>query len=159
MYAINPDGTERWRLHTGGVRPSSPVIDPAGTIYLGVNDSMRSVTPDGKLRNWGLTQTEPDQAIHMDGAPALTANGWVLFSSSYGTLFAWPTNTAEPAWSARVGGGATAAVAVGPDGTVYLGHDGNHFNAYRGASPPANSPWPLFRGNPRQNGRWEAPGK
>ena len=50
LYALRPDGTERWRLHTGGATESSPVLDEDGNIYLSVNELDLSVGSDGKKR-------------------------------------------------------------------------------------------------------------
>ena len=54
LYALRPDGTERWRLHTGGIMESSPVLDPAGNLYLSVDQDTISVSPDGTNR-WKVT--------------------------------------------------------------------------------------------------------
>ena len=35
VYAVNPDGSEKWAFATGGAVWSSPLIGPNGTIYVG----------------------------------------------------------------------------------------------------------------------------
>jgi hypothetical protein len=32
FYAVTPEGREKWRLHTGGIRSSSPALDAKGAI-------------------------------------------------------------------------------------------------------------------------------
>jgi outer membrane protein assembly factor BamB len=39
LYALDPDGTQKWEFVTGAVVYSSPAIGADGTIYVGSNDS------------------------------------------------------------------------------------------------------------------------
>ncbi len=39
LYALNPDGTEKWRFATGSYVYSSPVLGVDGTIYVGSQDN------------------------------------------------------------------------------------------------------------------------
>ena len=64
LYAINPDGSERWRFATGGsIR--SPAIGPNGTVYVGSSsfqdNHLYVINADGSERwrcppRWELTQ-------------------------------------------------------------------------------------------------------
>ncbi len=48
LYAINPDGTQKWAFPTGGVVFSSPAIGTDGTLYVGSDDgSLYAINPDG----------------------------------------------------------------------------------------------------------------
>jgi outer membrane protein assembly factor BamB len=38
VYALNPDGTQKWKFVTGGTVGSSPAVGADGTIYIGSND-------------------------------------------------------------------------------------------------------------------------
>jgi FOG: WD40-like repeat len=38
LYAINPDGTLKWKFKTGGMIHSTPAIDNKGTVYIGSDD-------------------------------------------------------------------------------------------------------------------------
>jgi outer membrane protein assembly factor BamB len=38
VYAINPNGTQKWRFRTGGNVESSPIVDVDGTVYIGSLD-------------------------------------------------------------------------------------------------------------------------
>ena len=38
LYAINPNGTQKWRFDTGSRVESSPVVDVDGTVYVGCGD-------------------------------------------------------------------------------------------------------------------------
>ena len=60
LYAINPDGTEKWSLHgAGGSRPISLGTD--GTIYTG-GSLIKAVNPDGTLR-WQFENPRPGLAL------------------------------------------------------------------------------------------------
>jgi outer membrane protein assembly factor BamB len=51
LYAINPDGTIKWKYETGGALPASPAIGSDGTIYIGSMDrQFYAINPDGTLQ-------------------------------------------------------------------------------------------------------------
>ena len=59
LYAINEsDGTEKWKIQTGGRIYSSPKIGPDGTIYVGSNDNkmyaIRGSAGSASLAPWPM---------------------------------------------------------------------------------------------------------
>ncbi|MEF8874652.1 MAG: PQQ-binding-like beta-propeller repeat protein, partial [Candidatus Thermoplasmatota archaeon] len=51
LYALNPDGTEKWRFDTGNYVLSSPAIGSDGTIYVGTYDAkLVAVTGEHTLK-------------------------------------------------------------------------------------------------------------
>src|SRR4030042_1730312 len=51
LYAINPDGSEKWSFATGNIVDSSPAIGADGTIYVGSYDGrLYAVNPNGTQR-------------------------------------------------------------------------------------------------------------
>jgi len=48
FYAVSPEGSLKWRLKTGGITESSPVISQDGTIFVGVNQKLLAISPEGK---------------------------------------------------------------------------------------------------------------
>ena len=53
FYAINPDGTMKWRYKCNGQVDSSPAISDDGTIYIGANGDpgyLYAVNPNGTLK-------------------------------------------------------------------------------------------------------------
>jgi len=56
LYAINPDGSEKWRVTTGGEVRSSPAIGSDGTIYVGSHD--------GRLYAIVQGNQPPDQPVN-----------------------------------------------------------------------------------------------
>ena len=50
LYAINPDGSRKWRFKTGSYVFSSPAIGSDGTIYVGsYDDYLYAINPDGSM--------------------------------------------------------------------------------------------------------------
>ena len=54
LYAINPDGTQKWVFPTKYFIDSSPAIGPDGTIYVGSEDkNLYAINPDG-TQKWAF---------------------------------------------------------------------------------------------------------
>jgi len=71
LYALNLDGSLRWRLRMGGVTESSPVIGQDGTISVGVLQHLRAVNADGR-KKWGRFGGED---FPMEASPVVLADG------------------------------------------------------------------------------------
>jgi outer membrane protein assembly factor BamB len=70
LYAINPDGTLKWKYETGGALPASPAIGSDGTVYIGSMDrQFYAINPDGTLKWIFPTETNftSSAAIGADG--------------------------------------------------------------------------------------------
>jgi outer membrane protein assembly factor BamB len=86
LYAIYPDGKEKWSFKTGDWIGSSPAIGADGTIYVGSYDRyFYAISPDGKEK-WSF-RTGSD----IDSSPAIGADGTIYVGSagySKGFLYA-----------------------------------------------------------------------
>ena len=83
LYAVNPDGTLKWKYQTGGSYDTSPAIGSDGTIYIGSrNGYFYAVNPDGTLK-WKY-QTGGSY----DTSPAIGSDGTIYVISSDGYLYA-----------------------------------------------------------------------
>jgi outer membrane protein assembly factor BamB len=115
IYAINPDGTLRWRFVTGGHVSSAPVVLPDGTAVAGSQDNLvYAVSPDGTKR-WDFRAGND-----VESAPALGDDGTIYFGSDDEKLYALSPN-GQLLWAFNTGGDIRAAPAVGLDGTIYVG--------------------------------------
>jgi len=123
VYAVNPDGTLKWRLLTGDVVRSSPAIAPDGTIYVGSYDNrLYAIAPGGTLK-WSYLA-----GGNVASSPAIAADGTIYFGSSDNGIYALnPDSTLR--WSYMTGGAVNSSPSVAPDGTVYCGSDDNHLYA------------------------------
>ena len=140
LYAINPNGTRKWRFATGAAIKSTPAIGAGGTIYVG-SDGLYAVSPSG-VQQWKVAD-----ALFSSGAPIIDGDGAIYWQSSW-TAYAFSASGSEQ-WRLDVkpfGTGLDATFALGSDGTLYIptttfGASGqNGVNAYAPAVPPTATP-------------------
>ena len=142
FYSVSIEGSLRWRLRTGGVTESSPVIGPDGTIYIGVNKQLWAITPEGD-KKWDRNVEDLIQPT-----PLVLADSSICFDSGWGVMLNIGPDTA---FNWIFSGLGRASPAVSATGDIYV-LDSNHLLAIRNKVPVARSPWPKFRGNPRNTG-------
>ena len=83
LYAINPDGTQKWVFNTGGSITSSPAIGADGTIYVGSHDGkFYAVNLDG-TQKWAITTGDS-----INSSPAIGTDWTVYFGSEDHKLYA-----------------------------------------------------------------------
>lgn len=89
LYAINPDGTLKWRFETSNSIDSSPAIAKDGTIYVGDDDGyLYAIYPNG-TEKWSF-------GIHGNtfSSPAIGSDGIIYIGSNNGKLYAvYPNGT------------------------------------------------------------------
>ncbi len=72
LYAINPDGTEKWNFKTSNHVFSSPAIGFDGTIYVGSQDNkLYAIKPDG-TEKWNFTAGK-----YVQSSPAIGSDGTI----------------------------------------------------------------------------------
>ncbi len=122
FYALNPDGTLKWRYETCGEIWSSPAIGSDGTIYFGSLDHyFYALNPDGTLK-W---KYETDGEIF--SSPAVGLDGTIYFGSQNHYFYALnPDGTLK--WKYETGG-VISSPAIGSDGTIYFGSLDYYFYA------------------------------
>ncbi len=143
LYAINPDGTEKWRfLLYPGEGGSSPAIGADGTIYIGSYLTLfYAVNSDGTLK-WTydvgpLAAAWPSPTIGQDGR---------IYVGTYwgGTLYALnPDGTAE--WTYCVGTGKHFydTPSIDPEGNIYVQASDGYLYAL---SPAGSLLWQYYVG-------------
>ena len=150
LHALTADGTERWQLRTGGYNGVTAVLGEDGSIYLTAGKKYIFINPEGKI----VFQT-PTEDVPIDMAAAVTANREVIFSipwlriGSFNLDHTWP-----PAWVFQMSFNLAGAPNVDPQGIIYASNGWNLMAVKPPhPAPPANSSWPLWRGNAQQTGR------
>jgi outer membrane protein assembly factor BamB len=124
VYAINRDGTLKWKFKTDGPLSSSPAIGTDGTIYVGnqkldgygeAPGNLYAINSDGTLR-WKFTA---GKAIY--ATPAIGADGVIYVGSYDKYLYAInPDGTLK--WKfTDIGGSVGSSAVVSSDGTILLG--------------------------------------
>jgi outer membrane protein assembly factor BamB len=126
LYAINPDGTRRWKFGTPGYIESSPAIGADGTVFVttsppqggAILSYLYAVKPDGTLR-WVFKL-----GGYFGSSPAIGADGTVYVGSWDGHLYAVNPNGKQK-WAFKIVG-AFSSPAIGADGSIYIcSGDGN----------------------------------
>jgi outer membrane protein assembly factor BamB len=182
LYAFYPDGTIKWRYPISPTR-SSPAIDSDGNIYF----DGYALNPDGTLKwlspaPLGSPVIGSDStiysggfiswlyAINQDGTVKwrYPLGGWITSSSTIGSdstiyfgnggvLIALNLDD-NLKWVFEVGHtDISSSPAIGPDGTIYFGCNDGYFYAVQGSGQLANTPWPKFRHDSKNTGRYGGP--
>ena len=129
MYAVNPDGSERWRRDIGWTE-SSPALDANGTIFIGARSdtgksgALLAMEPTRGAKIWSFPVR-----TYIDSSPAVGRDGTVYFGSDDGIFYAVTTDgrqcwTLDVGARARMSGEIDTSPALGPDGTLFFGHAG-----------------------------------
>ncbi len=126
LYAINPDGTEKWNYTIGKYMVKSLAIGSDGSIYAGSTKGIFfALNPDG-TEKWQFN-TEGQ----VRSSPAIGSDGSIYFgtgsgSNLYHLFFALNPDGTEK-WRFVIDtGGQTGSPGIGLDGTIYFGSsDGN----------------------------------
>jgi len=145
VYAVNPDGTEKWHTqldHDYQMSFTSPAIDADGTIYMGVEGGVSQVwafNADGSVR-W--KHDVLGEMCHVRGSPTIAADGTVYVSTkacpeASGKILALDPATGQSEWEYVVQPEhGTAALddvystpTVGADGLIYFGAETERFYA------------------------------
>jgi outer membrane protein assembly factor BamB len=115
LWAIEKDGTVKWRFAARGKIFSTPAVDDDGTVYFGSQDDwLYAVAPDGRLR-WSY-HTRDDN----DASPVIAGDGTIYFGSDDQHVYAL-SRDGDLVWSANVDGYVRAALALDSRGGVVVG--------------------------------------
>jgi len=132
LYAISPNGTERWYFTTGAEIVSSPAIASDSTIYVGSSDgNLYAIDPDGSEK-WHFTTQGS-----LEASPAIGADGTIYIGSGDGNLYAISAYGYEK-WRFIAEDAVHSSPALGVDGTIYVAPEHGHLYAI---SPNGREKW------------------
>lgn len=115
LYALYPNGSEKWSFSAEDDMLSSPNIGYDGTVYIGSADkNLYAVNPDG-TKKWNFTTS-----LNLESSPAIGNNGTVYVGSSDHKLYALNPDGTER-WNFTTEKGIISSPALGKDGTIYVG--------------------------------------
>jgi outer membrane protein assembly factor BamB len=137
LYALNPDGTVKWKFETGNNLYASPAVGSDGTVYIGSEDrQFYAINPDGTLKWIFPTKTVFTSSAALASDGTIYAAGTLLdktiflcpdghtVSVQLGGLFAInPDGTQK--WATETSGVTNSSPAVASDGTIYIGSRGD----------------------------------
>ncbi len=113
LYALTPEGHERWRLKLGEIILASPAIGRDGTIYVGDNHYLYAITPEGTIR-WAV-----EVGDLVTSSPIIGGDG-TIYVGGEGLFAVSPEGTIR--WVYRTEGYVdNSAPALGEDGAIYVG--------------------------------------
>ncbi len=130
LYAVNPDGTLKWRVDVGGADDqTTPAIGADGTIYIGTNkNNLYAFNPDGTLK-WKFHIESADIVT----SPVIANDGTIYFGDCGGYKESCKVYAVNPdgteKWSYTVGAEIYSDPCIGEDGTVYIGSNDNYLYA------------------------------
>jgi len=122
IYAINSDGTLKWKYHTNGDITSSPAIAEDGTIYVGSwDDYLHAVYSNNGTQKWRFNANSATIA----SSPAIAEDGTIYFGTMWslgdgGKIHAVNPDGTEK-WRYQTGDAIISDPAIGNDGTIYIG--------------------------------------
>ena len=131
LYAINPDGTLKWRTTLAGL-PShtTPTVATDGTIYVHVNgnegniaaiEKLYAINPNG-TQKWVFKPNGDTASLtsHAQSAPAVAADGTIYFGSMNTFMFAVNPNGTQKWAVSPSSSSISSSPALGGDGTLYF---------------------------------------
>jgi outer membrane protein assembly factor BamB len=153
LYALNPDGTERWSAPLEGEVWAGPAIGFDGTLYMGTYNQGGATfvfSPDGSL-----LRKVAAEAIH---TPIVAGDGSIYYSG--GAVAAFDRDGTQK-WRFQPENFASPAPAIGFDGKIYAGaSDDAHVETIYAFEEMAgnnggyrSAPWPQARGDRANTGR------
>ncbi|MEO0082634.1 MAG: PQQ-binding-like beta-propeller repeat protein [candidate division WOR-3 bacterium] len=164
------DLSENWVVQVGEA-PSSPVVGPDHTIYVGAGGKLYALDPTNGLALWTYVPPLSDGVV---STPAVSSSGCIYFLVTVGkrarsasrqgsdnrfenpdSLYAVNSNGSRR-WACALGEGFSAEFISSPkldaDGNIYIG-SGLAAWCVRGTGGPAASPWPMFQADAANTGR------
>jgi PKD repeat protein len=138
IYALDTDGTLKWKYATGDKIYGSAAIGADGTIYIGSGDCfLYALNPEGTLK-WSY-----NTGGSIESSPTIGADGIIYIGSNDNKLYALnPDGTLK--WSYTTGGKIQGSAAIGADGTIYIG-SGDYF--LYALNPEGTLKWSYNTGN------------
>ena len=149
LYAINPDGSLKWRTTVKIKGNGVPAVAADGTIYIATNIggggthpvALHAFNPDGTSK-WSYW-FEPGKGYSGWGSPAIGPDGTIYIGSDDYNLHAInPDGSLK--WKFPTGNLVMAAPVVGDDGTIYFGSVDTKFYA---VNPDGTKKWEYNAGN------------
>jgi outer membrane protein assembly factor BamB len=152
VYALNgATGAKKWEFLTGDFVLSSPAIGSDGTVYVGSDDKkVYALNGATGAKKWEfLTGDE------VSSSPAIGSDGTVYVGSWDKKVYALNGATGSKKWEFLTGGGVFSSPSIGSDGTVYVASTDQKVYAIASSSEGlATSPWPKFRSNYSNTGKF-----
>jgi len=117
------EGTQKWTIEFEWEIQSSPAIGSGGIIYIGADNNLYAINPNGTLK-WASELTNPSfSSTYARSSPAIGSDGTIYVGSYCHNFYAInPDGTKK--WSLDIGSLFNLlSPAISSDGTIYVGTD------------------------------------
>jgi hypothetical protein len=157
LYTFTSNGTNLWSSDTNSFQRSSVAVGLGGTIYAPTTGgSLCAFSPSGQFEWQVLTNGyTPGVTPAIDSAGTIYYPAYCVFyaiSAEGSVQWACPL-LFDPG---DIFGTSHTSPTIVPDGTIYV-TSANRLYAFAGTHKLADSPWPMYRQNPRHTGKIEKP--
>lgn len=128
MYALNDDGTEKWKTLYGQETACAIALDETSkTVY--ACDKMAHLfafnMEDGSIK-WNNSTAAT--SLTVEGGPAIASDGTIYLGGEDGKMIAYNPEDGSVKWEFEVEGKITAVPAIDNNGNLYFGDDGGVFH-------------------------------
>jgi len=137
IYAINPDGSEKWKFQAGDDIFASPTIGDDGTIYVPCDDSVYALNKDGSEK-WKFS---PEDSALMDSDISIDKNGnlYGIYETEPDkegntTYYLFALNPNGDLLWRFAGGGEGYSSSISYDGTIVFGDSNGIIHAVKNGS-------------------------
>ncbi len=122
LYAINPNGTIKWRFGTGSDIDSSPAIANDGTTYIGSEDGyFYAIRPNGSLK-WKYLKGD---GYFGDSSPSIGLDGTIYVGSDDDNIYAFNSDGSVK-WTLYIRGWHSSTPIIDYNGIIYLFYGALH---------------------------------
>jgi len=134
LYAVNPDGSMKWYLPTGGT-VTAPAIGADGTIYAGSQDcKLYAVNANG------ITKWTAYTGAAIQSSPTIGPDGVIYLGSNDSYLHAFNPDGSQK-WVFPTLDGIYTSPALGIDGTIYFMSDDGMTMYLTAVNPDGTLKW------------------
>ena len=129
FYALNADGTERWKLQTGEIIDSSALLDDKGRVYFGSGDGhlyARVAATGDEVWTFAADDPSVNNALinWFEGNVAMGPDGTLYVPNDNFSVYALDRDSAEVKWKMKMNDQTWSLPAVDPTtGHVYIGNN------------------------------------
>jgi hypothetical protein len=151
VYALNADGTLRWRIDTTDTVEASPVLGSDGTVYVATTGGRMLALDRNGAERWRYPAAGQPALNAIYSSAAVRSDGSIVFGSSNNALYALrPDGTLL--WRSAMDDWSDSSPLVTGD-TIYLGGADKKLYAFASSAGLASSDWPQLRRDAARNAR------
>jgi outer membrane protein assembly factor BamB len=128
LYAINPDGSQKWRYKTESNINNAPSIGPNGKVYVS-GGPLYAINSDGTLRWKYSSKYNFNSSLSIDSYGRIYGgSGEFIIEDSYFHLYAIHPDGSRK-WKFELTENIATTPVLGADGTLYFGGDDKYIYA------------------------------